>query len=58
MIARNQNPTAQGRSQQSLVRWSNELKQQHATSLKTEEMFYRTTFVPQTFLIASKLHAT
>ena len=33
-------------------------KQQHATSRKTKEMFYRTTFVLQTFLIASKLHAT
>ena len=33
-------------------------KQQHATSLKTKEMFYRTTFVLQTFLIANKLHAT
>ena len=33
-------------------------KQQHATSLKTKEMFYSTTFVLQTFLIASKLHAT
>ena len=56
MIAGNQNPTAQARSQQSLGRWSRE--QQHATSLKTKEMFYRTAFVLQTFLIASKLHAT
>ena len=37
-----------------VVKW----KQQDAASLKTKEMFYRTTFVLQTFLIASKLHAT
>ena len=33
-------------------------KLQHATSLKTKEMFYRTTFVVQTFFIASKPYAT
>ena len=57
MIAGNQNPTAQARTQQSLGRWSNESNnmQHHG---KTKEMFYRTAFVLQTFLITSKLHTT
>ena len=50
MIAGNQNPTAQA---QNTTKFGKVVKrkQQHATSLKTKEMFYRTTFVVQTFLI-------
>ena len=57
MIAGNQNPTAQARTQQSLGRWSNEFESnnmQHRRKQKECSI----AFVVQTFLIASKLHAT